>query len=1072
MQLPQPANETARLENLRSYRILDTPREQAFDDLARLAAFICGTPIALISLIDTNRQWFKSAVGWDVTEIPRSVSFCAHTILKHDLLVIPETLKDETLAKSPLATHGGIRFYAGMPLITAEGFAVGTLCVMDCVPRGLTEEQTDSLQRLACQVVAQLELRQMAARVAFSRNGFADWHEREGADAILGQAGTLCRTLTETASDAIIVIDQHSNIQLVNQATEKIFGYPKEELLGQKITILMPDCLRRGQHLVIQQSVETAGGKRVSREDMELRGLHKNGKEIWLQISFSEFDCDGKHLCSGICRDITGRKQAEKDRFQFAAIVESCDDAIVGRDLDGIITSWNRGAEKIYGYSAEEVIGEAVSILNSTEHPDETRLIMEKLKRSETIGHYQALRVIKSGKRILVSLTVSPIRDETGRIVGASSVERDITEHKRVAEKLRNEETPLRLLVERMPVALWATDSKLRITFSAGAGLAALDWHPDQMINRSLLEYFQTDDPQSPTLVAHLRALRGEPVSCEIAWSGRTFEARVEPLRDAEERIVGCVGIALHAPAQKQGEVAWRASEARYRSLFEGVVHGIYRVSVDGQFFEVNPALAAMLGYDSPDEVVKLNAASLHADQEERVRMVQKWIETKRIEDEVNWNRRNGEMIRVRLSGRTLTDQQGVVQGFEFIAEDVTERRALEAQLRQAQKIEAVGQLGTGLAHEFNNFLGIILGYSELMSEEAGENERLCRQIAEIKGATQRAASLTRQLLAFGRKQLLEPKVLDLNSAIWETQKLLHRLLPANIDVVPVLSSRIGQVKVDPGQVQQILINLVVNARDAMPKGGKVVIETSNAELDGVYASQHVGMLPGAYVMLSVSDTGQGMDNETSSHIFEPFFTTKAPGKGTGLGLSTVYGIVKQSGGNITVETAVGKGTTFYIYLPLVQAAVEGVHGIPPSPTEPSGAETILVVEDEATLRRLLCLSLERRGYKVYSARDGAEAMEIFRQKPGAIHLVVSDIIMPHMDGIKLKQEAAALRPDTKFLFMSGYSEEVIEQLQTLGQGCAFLEKPFLPKDLVAKVQGLLRGESDTRTDLAVTKTA
>jgi two-component system, cell cycle sensor histidine kinase and response regulator CckA len=1058
MRLPLPENEDARLENLRSYRILDTPPEKAFDDLTRLAAFVCGTPIALISLIDLNRQWFKSAVGWDVREIPRDVSFCTHTILKPDLLVIPETLKDKALGTSPLATHGGIRFYAGVPLITAEGYALGTLCVMDCVPRALTEEQTDALQRLASQVVAQLKLRQGPARTTSSQEGLADRSEGKGADGVLGESEALYRTLSETASDAIIVIDRDSRILLVNRATEKTFGYRKKELLGQRLTMLMPDCLRQVNLQAIQQHVETGG-------------LHKGGKEIWLQVSFSEFVREGKHVFTGICRDVTGRKQVEKEQFQLAAIVESCQDAIVGKALDGIITSWNRGAERIYGYNAEEVIGKPGSILTSAERLDEIPQILEKLTRGDPIEHYQAVRVTKGGEHILVSLTVSPIRDEGGRIVGVSSVERDITEHKRVAEKLRNQESRLRLLVERMPAVLWTTDTELRITFSAGA-LAVPDWHPDKIVGISLLEYFQTDDPHFPPLAAHLRALQGEPVSYEITWNGRTFEARVEPLRDSEERIVGCIGTALPAPARKQAEEALRASEARYRALFEGVVHGIYRVSVDGQFFDVNPALAAMLGYDSPDEVVKLNLANLHADQEERARMVQKWVAAEKIEDEVNWNRRSGEIIRVRLSGRTLTDQQGVVQGFEFIAEDVTERRALEAQLRQAQKIEAIGQLASGLAHEFNNFLGIILGYSELMSEEAGENERLRRQIAEIKAATQRAASLTRQLLAFGRKQLLEPKVLDLNSAIGETQKLLHRLVPANIDVVPVLSSTIGQVKVDPGQVQQILINLVVNARDAMPKGGKVVIETGNADLNEAQASQHVGMRPGRYVMLSVSDTGGGMDDETSSHIFEPFFTTKKPGKGTGLGLSTVYGIVKQSGGYITVETAVGKGTTFRIYLPLVQATAEEAPVTPQSPTEQSRGETILVVEDETTLRRLLCLSLERRGYRVHAARDGAEAMEILRQQPGPIHLVVSDVMMPHIDGIELKRKVAALYPDVKFLFMSGYSEEAIEQLQTLAQDCAFLEKPFLPQDLVTKVQGLLRGEAEVRSELAVLKTA
>ena len=841
MQLPLPENEDARLENLRSYGILDTPPEPAFDDLTHLTAFICGTPIALIGLIDLNRQWFKAAVGWDVQEIPREVSFCASTILIPELLVVPDTLRDRTFGTSPLATHGGIRFYAGVPLITGEGYALGTLCVMDCVPRALTEEQTDALQRLAHQVVAQFELRRRPQGTAVSQDGLADGP-----------------------------------------------------------------------------------------------GVRANG-----------------------------------------------------------------------------IVGES-----------------------------------------------------------ESSVGRDATEHKQEVETLRNQEARLRVLVERMPAVMWTTDADFQITFSAGAGFAAPSWHPNQTLGISLSEYMQTDDSQSPLLAAHLRALAGESANCEIVWNGRTFEVCVEPLRDSGERIVGCIGTALHAPGRQQAEEALRSSEARYRSLFEGVVHGLYRVSVDGQFFEVNGALAAMLGYDSPNEVVKLNVANLHADQEERSRLVQKWVNTERIEDEVNWNRRNGEIIRVRLSGRPLTDQQGVVQGFEFIAEDVTERRALEGQLRQAQKIEAVGQLAGGLAHEFNNFLGIILGYSELMSVEAGGNECLCRQIAEIKAATQRASSMTHQLLAFGRKQLMEPKVLDLNSAVWETQKLLHRLLPANIDVVPVLSSTLGRVKADPGQVQQVLINLVINARDAMPKGGKVVIETAMADLDEVSVSKHVGLPPGTYVTMSVSDTGGGMDDETSSRVFEPFFTTKEPGKGTGLGLSTVYGIVKQSGGYITVNSAVGKGTTFRIYLPLVQPADEETNVTPSSPIEQSGGETILVVEDETTLRRLLCFLLERQGYKVYEARDGAEAVEIFRQQTSAIHLVVSDITMPRMGGIELKRKATALRPDVKFLFMSGDSEEVIEQVQTVAQTCAFLEKPFLPQDLVSKVQGLLRRETEVRTVLAVTKTA
>jgi len=308
------------------------------------------------------------------------------------------------------------------------------------------------------------------------------------------------------------------------------------------------------------------------------------------------------------------------------------------------------------------------------------------------------------------------------------------------------------------------------------------------------------------------------------------------------------------------------------------------------------------------------------------------------------------------------------------------------------------------------------------------------------------------------RKQVLEPAILDLNQVIWEAHKLLRRLVPANIDIVPVLDPALGRVKADPGQIQQILINMAANARDAMPQGGKVTIETANTELDESYRSQHLGVQPGAYVMLTVRDTGSGMDAETLSRIFEPFFTTKEQDKGTGLGLSTIYGIVKQSGGHIDVESSLGKGTVFRIYLPRAEGQVEQSEPAVPQPEELGGSETILVVEDETALRRLICLSLERRGYKVLAAKDGTEAIEICQRSPSQIQLVLSDIMMPHVNGLQLRERTATLCPDAKFLFMSGYSEEIVGNL--LAQGCAFLEKPFLPDELVGKVRELLRGEA------------
>ena len=945
MQLPRPEHEVARIKVLGRYQIIGSPPEECFDNITRLAAYVCGTPIALISFIDQNCQWFKSKVGWDVDEIPRDVSFCAHTILQSEVLVVSDTLADEQMKTSPLATHGGVRFYGGVPLLTAEGYALGTLCVMDSVPRDLTEDQTEALLRLAQQVMTILDSRRIPRKKVVPQNEPTGVPEPKLAGRPLPDSD-ICRTVAQTASDAIIVIDEQSTILFVNRSIERVFGYREEELLGRQLTVLMPDYLRQVHKQAMQRYLKT-GEKHLSWEQVELPGLHKSGLEICLEISFGESVADGKRIFTGICRDVTERKRTEDERFQLAAIVESSEDAVIGKNLGGIITTWNNGAERIYGYSAGEILGKHVSILTPPERPDEIPQIMEKLGRGERTQPCETVRITKDGRRIHISLTMSPIRDNTGKIIGASAVDRDITDRKRVEEKLR---------------------------------------------------------------------------------------------------------------AQEQ---ALRSSEERYRSLFEGAVHGIYRVGLEDHFLEANPALVAMLDYNSADEVLKLNTTTeLYVDPQERPRLVQKWLQQTKIDDEVRWRRRDGKIITVRLNGRPLTDDQGTVQGFEFIAEDVTERRSLEQELRQVLKIEAVGQLAGGIAHEFNNFLGVILGYSEFLFEEAGTNESLRGGVAEIKAATQRAASLTRQLLTFSRKQVLQPTILDLNQVIWEAHNLLRRLVPANIEIIPVLDPALGQAKADPGQIQQILINLLINARDAMPQGGKVTIETANTELDESYCSQHLGVEPGAHVLLAVRDTGCGMDAETLSHIFEPFFTTKAQSKGTGLGLSTIYGIVKHSGGHIDVESSLGKGTVFRIYLPRAKAQVAQSEPTVTQAEEPGASETILVVEDETALRRLIRLSLERRGYKVLAAKDGAEAIEICQREPSQINLVLSDIMMPHVNGLQLRERAATLCPDAKFLFMSGYSEEIVDPENLLAHGCAFLEKPFLPDELARKVRELLRGEA------------
>jgi PAS domain S-box-containing protein len=502
-----------------------------------------------------------------------------------------------------------------------------------------------------------------------------------------------------------------------------------------------------------------------------------------------------------------------------------------------------------------------------------------------------------------------------------------------------------------------------------------------------------------------------------------------------------------------------RHSELNFRSLVTNAPYGICRCDSAGKILDVNPAFVELLGHAAANELIGQHIFGLYADND-------KWFDLadflrssapfKGLAAE--WKRKDGTTTVVRVSGRSVTNgrAEGVV--FELFAEDVTERRALEQQLRQSQKMEAVGRLAGGIAHDFNNLLMVISGYSEFLLERLGDEPRLRGPAQEIASAAERASSLTRQLLAFSRKQMLAPRIVDLNTVATENLKMLTRMIGEDIDLVLLPDPGLWPVRADAGQIEQVIMNLAVNARDAMPSGGKLTIETSNVALDDEYARIHAPLRPGDYVMVAISDTGAGMDSETQSHIFEPFFTTKGT-KGTGLGLSTVYGIIKQSGGYIWVQSEMGKGTTFKIYLPRVagtgETATQVATPVETQKPEP-GTETILLVEDEANLRYLARQYLEKQGYKVIEAADGAVAMQIAVAHDKVIHLLLTDVIMPGMNGRELAQRIAEIRPNVKILYMSGYTENVIGHNGMLDAGVRLLQKPFTLRDLRSKVREVL----------------
>ena len=390
------------------------------------------------------------------------------------------------------------------------------------------------------------------------------------------------------------------------------------------------------------------------------------------------------------------------------------------------------------------------------------------------------------------------------------------------------------------------------------------------------------------------------------------------------------------------------------------------------------------------------------------------------------------------------------------VATEITERKRLEEQLLQSQKMEAVGQLAGGVAHDFNNILTAIVGYTDLLAAELGSNVRQLEDLEEIRKAARRAAALTRQLLAFSRKQVLEPRIIDVNAVVLNLDKMLRSLISENIELKTDLADNLGAARADPNQIEQVIMNLAINARDAMPDGGTVTIETGNVTLDDAYAAQHVSVIPGEYVMLAVSDTGCGMDEKTQSRIFEPFFTTKPAGRGTGLGLSTVYGIVKQTGGNIWLYSEPGKGTTFKIYLPAMAALPEDIGKVAPAEAPRRGAGTVLVVEDDEQLRRLTHRALDAQGYTVLVADRGGTALDIARRHKGEIDLLLTDVIMPDTNGRKLAETIRAARPGMRVLYMSGYPDGAIASHGMLEPGVAYLAKPFTTEAITRKVREVL----------------
>ena len=509
---------------------------------------------------------------------------------------------------------------------------------------------------------------------------------------------------------------------------------------------------------------------------------------------------------------------------------------------------------------------------------------------------------------------------------------------------------------------------------------------------------------------------------------------------------------------EAQTREAHRHAEVRYQRIVETTNEGVWTIDRDGKTTFMNGRMATMVGKKAEEVIGQPATAFIHVDSLSTWSTHAERREPNKVAHvDLRLARPDGKLLWVLVDSTTIFDANGKYDGMLVMAMDMTERRRLEDQLRQSQKMEAIGSLAGGVAHDFNNLLSVILSYTSLALDDLKPGEPIYSDLEEVKRAGQRAADLTRQLLAFGRQQMLQPKNLVVNQTLLGMEKMLRRIVGEDIELSLLTSHTLGRIHADPSQVEQVIMNLVVNARDAMQGGGgKVTVETANVDLDAAYAAQHLDVVPGPYVMLAITDTGMGMDAATRQHIFEPFFTTKEKGKGTGLGLSTVFGIVSQSGGHIWVYSEPGKGTTFRVYFPRIDARADEASPAPPDVTTMEGSETILLVEDEEQVRAIMRTILRRHGYNVLEAQNGGEAFLICEKFSARIHMLLTDVVMPRMSGRELAERLLQMRPEIKVMYVSGYTENSVVHHGVLDAGVNFLQKPITPGALLRKVREVL----------------
>lgn len=998
---------------------------------------------------------------------------------------------------------------------------------------------------------------------------------------------TLLRIVTENARIGLVIVSPDRHYIYANATYSELLGLPAVGLVGRRVQDVLADVYEEQ----IKPRLDLAfAGERVS---YELRKPVIDG-ERYFSVRYEPSLVDGAVvLVVVVVSDITERRQTQADSRRVATIMESSDDAIISEDLDGIITSWSPGAERMFGYASAEVVGRSIAMLIPAERQHEELHILDTIRRNQRLQHLETLRQTKSGRIISVLVTISPIVDATGKIIGASKVARDVSERKRVDEELRFQQAML--LTEREltldGILVVDADSKVlsynqRFVQMWGISADMLATRADMVLLLQVKDKLRHPE-RFVARVQEIYERKDDSSHDEVELTdGRTFDRYSATMRNSDGRYYGRVWYFRDVTEQKRAEAALRAERDRAQRYLDTAEVILLALDLQGRITVINRKGCELLGWTEAEllgrdwsstclpERIRHGLAEKYQELlTGDISIVEKPILTRTGEERlIEWRTRvlrddAGAAIGTFSSGADITDkhkaqealrtaeermrfalqsagvgiwdvdfksgsarmsellesqygltpgtfggtykefiqgvhpedrkmllgtiEQATRSGADFsiqhralwpdgtvrwlsnsgrihlgehgepargvgVSLDVTERHSLEERYHHAQKMEAVGRLAAGVAHDFNNLLTAILGYCQLLLADFEPDDPRRSDILEIHSAGQSATRLTRQLLAFSRKQIIEPTLLDLNAVVGNMRGMLGRLIGEDVKVVLELQRDLGTIKADSGQMEQIILNLAVNARDAMPQGGTLTIKTLSVELQQPLTSLYVSCKPGPYVGLVVSDTGTGMSPEVQAHLFEPFFTTKEAGRGTGLGLATLHGIVLRCGGGLRVHSEVGKGTEFTVYIP--QATASDL--VAAAPTPPVGRpqarqETVLFVEDADGLRELAKRMLERQGYAVLLAANAQEALQLFERHPG-IDVLLTDVVMPGGSGPELTRRMVEQRPRLKVVYMSGYTDEAIVHHGVLDSRIAFLPKPFTAEALGNKIREVL----------------